>query len=145
METNMYRTSNVRSGRRGLTLIEMVIVVLVIGILAAVAAPKMFNTAGQARENGTRQSLMVVRNAIELFRASTGALPGATDGAEATFKNDLRTYLQGAFPTSQIGNVGSTVRMTNAGTTLSASGTQSWAYDYSTGEFIVNHANGASW
>jgi general secretion pathway protein G len=141
----MNRARNFRNGRRGLTLIEMVIVVLVIGILAAVAAPKMFNTAGQARENGTRQSLMVIRNAIELCRASTGALPGATDGAEATFKNDLRPYLQGGFPTAQIGNVGATVRMTNAGTPLAATGTQSWAYDYSTGEFIVNHANGSAW
>ena len=52
------------SARRGFSLVELVIVILILGILAAVAAPRMFNTAGEARTNGTRQSLVVIRNAI---------------------------------------------------------------------------------
>ena len=37
--------------RGGFTLIELVVVVLVLGIIASVAAPKMFDTANDAREN----------------------------------------------------------------------------------------------
>ncbi|MAT72339.1 MAG: hypothetical protein CMJ58_22785 [Planctomycetaceae bacterium] len=130
--------------RRGFTLVELVIVVLILGILAAVAAPKMFDTAGDARTNATRHSLTVVRDAIQLYRAKNSALPG-DGGTEADLKADLVSMLNGPFPEASIGNTGSTVRVTTSGAALSASGTESWAYDNVTGEFIVNHADGAAW
>jgi type II secretion system protein G len=75
--------------RGGFTLIELVVVVLVLGIIASVAAPKMFDTANDARENSTIQSLAVVRDAIELHRAQNGAYPGDL-GTEADLKADLK-------------------------------------------------------
>lgn len=130
--------------RRGFTLVELVIVVLIIGILAAIAAPKLFDTSGDARQNGTRQSLSVVRNAIEMYRAQQGALPGEA-GTEADLKSDLGPYLQGPFPRAEIGNAGDTVRLQTTGAALTASGGQSWAYDNVSGEFIINHASYSSW
>lgn len=131
-------------GRRGFTLIELVIVVLILGILAAVAAPRMFDTAGDARTNATRHSLTVVRDAIQLYRARHGALPGEA-GSEADLKADLVEMLNGPFPDAAVGNTGNTVRVQTTGAALSVSGTESWAYDNASGEFIVNHAVGAGW
>lgn len=64
--------------RIGFTLIELVIVVLVLGIIAAVAAPGLRDVTTDAREKDTRQSLTTIRNAIELYRATSGSYPPAS-------------------------------------------------------------------
>ncbi len=127
--------------RKGFTLVELVVVILVLGIIAAVAAPKMFDTAGDARDNSTIQSLAVVRDAIELHRAQNGAFPGDL-GTEADLKADLVLFLKGPFPTNQITAAANdaTVAVVSAGTPLSALGAQDWRYDNTTGDLIINTA-----
>ena len=132
------------TSRSGFTLVELVIVVLIIVILAAVAAPKLFDTSSDAKANGTRQSLNVVRNAVQLHNAQTGAYPGDA-GTEADLKADLIPFLQGPFPRAEVGNVGDTVRIQTSGAALAASGMESWAYDNTTGEIIVDHASYSAW
>lgn len=127
----------------GFTLVELVVVVLILAILAAVAAPRLFDTTGDARNASTRQSLSVIRNAIEMHRARLGVLPGDL-GTEEDLKADLAPFLQGAFPEAT-GNNNAAVRIQNNGSILSASGNQGWAYDMTTGQFIVNHADGSDW
>lgn len=125
--------------RRGFTLIELVVVVLIIGILAAVAAPKMFDTAGDARLSSARQSLTVLRDAVELYRSQNGSYPGPD---ETGLKTALKTFLRGPFPTCPIGNQNASVAVFSTGNPLTVSGTQGWAYDTVSGEFIINSAAG---
>jgi general secretion pathway protein G len=131
-----------RRARRGFTLIELVVVVLVLGILAAVAAPKMFDTATTAKVNSTRQSLVVVRDAIELYKAQNGTYPGQT-GSGAALATDLKPFLKGPFPKASVpGATGdASVRYETNGNGLGAvSGTQDWAYDTVDGSFSINVA-----
>ena len=134
-----------QKSRQGFSLVELVVVVLVMGIIAAVAGPKMFDTAGDARTNGTKQSLLVVRDAIQLHLAQNGAYPGDA-GTQADLIADLGPFLRGAFPKVEVGsNKNANVRVQTAGTALAASGSEGWAYDNSTGEFVVNDATYLVW
>jgi len=116
--------------RQGFTLVELVVVVMILGILAAVAAPKLLGTSGTATDNGLRQTLAVVRDSIERYAAENGGtFPGAT------FTTQIAPYLRGTFPKCPVGNKNANVVV---GTTNTPGGTEGWRYNSSTGEFIVN-------
>lgn len=119
---------------KGFTLIELIVVIMILGILATIAVPKFLKTSARAHDNATRQSLAVVRNAIELYTADhNGELPGQA-GVELAV--DLADYIRGNFPVSSP-QANNTVVYEDA-VTLTVGGAEGWRYSQQTGEFIVN-------
>ena len=122
--------------RKAFTLIELVVVVMIIGILVAIAAPKMLNITGDANDNSVRMSLHVVRDAIETYASqNTGSYPSDTD--DATFKAAVKPYIRGVFPASLVGTKDSTVTM-SAANPLVADNASGWMYNGTSAEFILN-------
>ncbi len=60
---------------RGFTLIELIVVMAIVGLLAAIAAPRYFNSLERAREASLRSSLAVMRQAIDRFASDQGRYP----------------------------------------------------------------------
>ncbi|ANQ85251.1 hypothetical protein dqs_2217 [Azoarcus olearius] len=63
--------------RRGFTLIELLVVMAIVALLLAIAAPRYFDHVERARETSLRQSLVVMRDALDKYKADTGRFPHA--------------------------------------------------------------------
>ncbi len=72
--------NRVRKNRRGFTLIEILIVVVILGILAAIVVPQFSNASQEATASSIRSQLQTIRGQIELYRVrNAGALPESFD------------------------------------------------------------------
>ena len=61
--------------RKGVTLIELLIVVLILAALAAIAIPRISQSATSAKSNACWTNIDVINSSIEMFNADTGAYP----------------------------------------------------------------------
>jgi len=85
---------------KGLTLIELLIVIVIVGILAAVAIPTYTGYMQRARRADAKNALEQVRAAQEMWRAEKGSY--AIDGGGNTAETILRNTM-GA-PAAQVGD-----------------------------------------
>jgi len=63
------------SRKRAFTLVEMMAVVVIIGILAAVIAPKFFSQVGVAQEVRAKRDISSIKDAVTMFRFHTNKFP----------------------------------------------------------------------
>ena len=89
------RTAN----RKGFTLVELLVVVAIIGILAAIAVPRFTDASNSAKVAKIQADLRTIDSAIAIYYAKNNAYPSATDIVDAT-KGTLNT-----FPTPPTGAV----------------------------------------
>ncbi len=64
---------------RAFTLVEMIVVVLIIGILGSVAAPKLIGTSQVASVNAFATQLTAYADAFDLYKAENGAYPATSN------------------------------------------------------------------
>lgn len=63
--------------RRGFSLVELMIVVLILGALAAIAIPRIMGGSATAKANACKTNIDLINAQIELYYANTGSYPSA--------------------------------------------------------------------
>jgi general secretion pathway protein G len=130
--------------RRGFTLIELVVVILILGIIGAIAAPRMFNTMATARTNAARESVQLLREAIEMYRTQDSNNAYPPDASSLALK--LQPYLKGSFPASPLTNQNATVAASTDSPLVYIPGnTAGWLYNSTTGDFGLNDSAGVAY
>jgi len=74
------------AAQRGFTLVELLIVVIILAILAAIVIPQFSSATTDTQEAALDSNLGGLRNAIELYKAQHATYPGAvaTNGGTCT-------------------------------------------------------------
>jgi general secretion pathway protein G len=73
--------------RRGFTLIELMVVVVILGILATMVVPKVMSKPEQARRTKAKVDIGSIQTALNLFKADTGRFPTTAEGLQALVTN----------------------------------------------------------
>jgi general secretion pathway protein G len=79
---------SMRCKRDAFTLIELIVVMAIISMLLALAAPRYFRSVEHSKEATLRQDLSVIRDALDKFYSDAGRYPEALD--ELVSKRYLR-------------------------------------------------------
>ena len=75
-----------RARQQGFSLIEIMVVVVIIGILAALIVPRLMDRPDQARVVAARQDIAALMQALKLFKLDNGRYPSAEQGLQALVK-----------------------------------------------------------
>src|SRR5207245_4608470 len=86
------RTS--RQSSCGFTLIELLLVLVILGILAAIVVPKFSNRGEQARQTAAKTQIAAFSTALSAFEVDNGYYPRGKDGLQALIQkpNDEQNW-----------------------------------------------------
>ncbi|MBD3403853.1 prepilin-type N-terminal cleavage/methylation domain-containing protein [candidate division GN15 bacterium] len=129
-----------KSAQRGFTLIEIVIVIVILGLIAAVAAPKFVDMHTDAKKSALKGSLFSIREALSHY-AANAVVHGESERWPSLDSVDIPgVVLSHRFPPNPFQNgdraPDSVVLGVTPGVTVGDRG--GWAYKPETGEIWPN-------
>ena len=110
MKTDRFRLVRRRSG---FTLIEILVVIAVISVLAALVAPNVFRHVGSAKDAAAKSQIEMLGAALDAYRLDNGRYPTTAQGLAALWELPVSEprptgwrgpYLRKAVPNDPWGN-----------------------------------------
>ncbi|MHC5026266.1 MAG: type II secretion system protein [Planctomycetota bacterium] len=124
--------------RRAFTLIEILIVVVILGLLAAIVIPQFTDASTDAQDASLRSQLQTIRSQLELYRVQNNDVyPDLVTNQWDDLVNG--DYLQAAPKNPFLG--GDTANNTAVATVVT--GGAGWGWDAAGGELTANDGNDA--
>lgn len=72
-----------RKNSSGFTLIELLIVMVIIGLLAALIVPKLIGRVGESQQTAAKAQIELLSTALEVYKLDTGKYPPQGEGLSA--------------------------------------------------------------
>jgi general secretion pathway protein G len=86
----------------GFTLIEIMVVIVILGLLAALVVPRLVGRTEEAKRTQTRVQIKNIQQALELFKLDNGFYPSTDQGLDALVRTPEsgripKTYRKGGY------------------------------------------------
>ncbi len=73
----------IKSGQAGFTLLEIMVVLVIIGVMAAIVAPRFIERADEAKVTATKAQMSDIAQALKLYRLHHSHYPSTSEGLNA--------------------------------------------------------------
>ena len=73
--------------RRGFTLVEMLVVLVIVGLLLALVGPKVFSKLGKGKQTAAKAQIELLGQTLDHFRLDVGRYPTTQEGLAALMTN----------------------------------------------------------
>jgi general secretion pathway protein G len=79
--------AKIRNNEKGFTLIEIIIVVIILSLIAALVGPRLFKKVEKSKQQITKTQIVMIENSVKMFKLDTGRYPTTEEGLKVLLES----------------------------------------------------------